>query len=52
MLDTKKQLNKNVTDKKKIEQSGWLLSKSLKAINAGDGVEKREPSYPVGWNAN
>ena len=26
--------------------------KSLQAINAGDGVEKREPSYTVGGNAN
>ena len=25
-------------------QSGWLLSKSLQAINVGEGVEKREPS--------
>ena len=25
----------------------WLLSKSLQAINAGEGVEKREPSYTV-----
>ena len=33
-------------------QSDWLLSKSLQAINAGDGVEKREPSYTVGGNAN
>ena len=33
-------------------QSGWLLSKSLHAINAGEGVEKREPSYTVGGNAN
>ena len=24
-------------------QSGWLLSKSLQAINVGKGVEKREP---------
>jgi len=29
-----------------------LLSKSLQAINAGEGVEKREPSYPVGGNTN
>ena len=29
-----------------------LLSKSLQAINAGEGVEKREPSYIVGGNAN
>ena len=33
-------------------QSGWPLSKSLQAINAGEGVEKREPSYTVGGNAN
>ena len=33
-------------------QSGWLLSKSLQAINAGEGVEKRESSYTVGGNAN
>ena len=25
-----------------------LLSKSLQAINAGEGMEKREPSYTVG----
>ena len=24
----------------------------LQAINAGEGVEKREPSYTVGGNAN
>ena len=29
-----------------------LLSISLRAINAGEGVEKREPSYTVGGNAN
>ena len=32
-------------------QSEWLLSKSLQAINAED-VEKTEPSYTVGGNAN
>ena len=32
-------------------QSGWLLSKSLQAINAGEGVEKREHSYTFGGNA-
>ena len=26
--------------------------KNLQAINAGEGVEKREPSYTVGGNAN
>ena len=30
----------------------WLLSKSLQTINAGEDVEKREPSYTVGGNAN
>ena len=33
-------------------QSEWLWPKSLQAINAGEGVEKREPSYTVGGNAN
>ena len=33
-------------------QSEWLRSKSLQVINAGGGVEKREPSYTVGGNAN
>ena len=33
-------------------QSEWLLSKSLQAINAGEGVGKREPSYTVGGNVN
>ena len=33
-------------------QSGWLLFKSPQAINAGEGVERREPSYTVGGNAN
>ena len=26
--------------------------KSLQTINAGEGVEKREPSYTIGGNAN
>ena len=30
----------------------FMTSKSLQAINAGEGVEKREPSYSVGGNAN
>ena len=32
--------------------SEWLPSKSLQTINAGEGVEKKEPSYTVGVNAN
>ena len=30
--------------------SEWPSSKNLETINAGEGVEKREPSYPVGGN--
>ena len=33
-------------------QTEWRLSKSLQAINAGEGVEKRESSYTVGGDAN
>ena len=33
-------------------QSEWLRSKSLQTINAGEGAEKRAPSYIVGGNAN
>ena len=33
-------------------QSEWLLSESLQAINAGKGVEKRQPFCTVGGNAN
>ena len=33
-------------------QSEWLRSKSLQAINAGEDVEKREPSYIAGGNVN
>ena len=29
-----------------------LLSKSLQAINPGEGVDKREPPYTVGEKAN
>ena len=32
--------------------SEWPSLKSLKIINSGDGVEKREPSYTVGRNVN
>ena len=33
-------------------RSEWLLSKSLQKLNAGEGVQKREPSYTAGGNAN
>ena len=32
--------------------SEWPLSKSLQTINAGEGMEKREPSCTVGGNVN
>ena len=35
-----------------ISQSEWLRSKSLQAINAGQGVAKREPSYTFGGNTS
>ena len=34
------------------DQSEWPSSKSLQITNAGEGVEKREPSYTVGRNVN
>ena len=33
-------------------RSEWPSSKSLQAINAGEGVEKREHSCTVGGNVN
>ena len=30
----------------------WPSSKNLQTINAGEGVEKREPAYIVGGNVN
>ena len=48
-----KNLSANAGDIRDIShQSEWLRSKSLQVINAGEGVEKREPSYTVGGNAN
>ena len=37
---------------KTIPKKKTCRSKSLQVINAGEGVEKREPSYTVGGNAN
>jgi len=41
-----------MTTGKTVALTRWLRSISLQAINAGEGVEKREPSYTVGGNAN
>ena len=35
-----------------LTQVRMLLYKSLQTINAGEGVEKREPSYTVAENTN
>ena len=32
--------------------SEWPTSKSLQKTNAGEGVEKKEPSYTVGGTVN
>ena len=31
-------------------QSEFLSSRNIQTMNAGEGVEKKEPSYPVGGN--
>ena len=41
---------KSLRDKKKFVF--WPSSKNLQKINAGEGVEKREPSCTAGGNAN
>ena len=38
------------TVKYHLTQSEWPSSKSLQIINAGEGMEKREPCYNVGGN--
>ena len=35
-----------------LTRSEWPSSKNLQTINAGEGVEKREPSCTVGGNVN
>ena len=37
---------------KPVRMAIMTLSKNLQTINAGEGVEKREPSYTVGGNVN
>ena len=44
--------NQNHTEVPSHGWSEWLLSKSLQIINAGEGAEKKKPSYTVGGNAN
>ena len=35
-----------------LHQPEWSSLKSLQKINAGEGTEKREPSYTIGGNVN
>ena len=41
-----------LSNKRCVYQSEWPSPKSLQTINAGEGVEKREPSYTVGESVN
>ena len=44
--------NQNHNEVQSHASQNGLRPKSLQAINAGEGVEKRETSYTVGGNAN
>ena len=44
----KSKLQRGITS----QQSEWPSSKNPQTINAGEGVEKREPSFTVGGNVN
>ena len=44
--------NQNHNEAPSHASQNGLRPKSLQAINAGEGVEKRETSYTVGGNAN
>ena len=47
---TNYQRNVNQNSKEVSHWSEWPSSKYLQTINAGEGEEKREPSYTVGEN--
>ena len=51
-FDVKEWINAAFRAGPKEAAAGKVRSKSLQAINAGEDVEKREPSYTVGGNAN
>ena len=38
--------------KRRLRTKDFEDGRGLQVINAGEGVEKREPSYTVGGNAN
>ena len=45
-INSKLKKEGNIKDKSKKKS----MTKSLQTINAGEGVEKREPSYTIGGN--
>ena len=49
---TNYQRNENQKCGNTSHQLEWASSKNLQIINAGEGVEKREPSCTVGENVN
>ena len=49
IINYQKNANQNHNEVPFHAQPEWLLSKSLQAINAGEGVEKREPSLHCWW---
>ena len=44
--------NQNYSEVSFPHRSAWPSSKNVQTINAGDGVEKTEPSFTVGENVN
>ena len=44
--------NQNYTEVSPHTSLEWALSENLQTTNAGEGVEKREPSCTVGGNVN
>ena len=52
MLNMAHQRNANQNYKERSPHTGHNGQKEAQIINAGEGVEKREPSWTVGWNIN
>ena len=44
--------NKNYNEISPHTSQKWLSSKNPQAINTGEGVERRDPSYTVDENVN
>ena len=52
MTHNQRNANQNLSEVPLHASQDGCYPKDLQAINAGEGVEKREPSYTVGGNAN